>query len=664
MLIRCNRFLIMIVASLLTVVTSPAYTSSLMSTGDGSWVWQNPLPQGNEINAVDMVDSKTAWAVGDHGLILKTTDGGATWTFQHSGTAEDLHCVSFVDANTGWVAGKSRVLMKTTDGGETWERRDPQDLVYQVSHEIRFIRFVDKLTGYFFTGIGGRIYRTENGGVSWESISTGSTTVSTLALSGTRNGWIAGRAWGGGSMILGFTDAGKTWLPYHKEKGELNCACASDENTVWVVGDKGKIVRSTDGGRTWKTAPFDTKSNLTWVSFVNPDTGWILDDESVLHKTTDGGITWTAERIDLGRSFRCIGFVDQNVGCVAGRNGLVAFTADGGKTWIDHPSVTGLSTRHVDFVNANSGWIAGGDGSVLRTSDSGATWQQKHTGADWLYSIDFVDEKTGFALGGKKATAVFDRLLLLKTSDGGTTWNALPILKPGSLIVGGRLNTMFFLDKEVGWLGGSVGWLIKTTNGGETWKDQTIKDAGDLQAIQFLNAHTGWALESKGKIWRTDDGGTTWRMLYEWPTAPSLYALCFIDERQGWVAGGTSPTLISNSEIYKTTDGGTSWTQEKTPDPPVTGETLMTTCLLGVDFVDSQVGYAAGVCGTVLKTTDGGTTWRRLDPGTWFDFSGVSFSDRNTGWIVGTGGAILKTSTGGENAAYRYVPQVSSSPPE
>jgi photosystem II stability/assembly factor-like uncharacterized protein len=48
---------------------------------------------------------------------LRTTDGGATWVAQHSGTTNDLHDVSFVDANTGTVVGKWGTILRTTDGG-------------------------------------------------------------------------------------------------------------------------------------------------------------------------------------------------------------------------------------------------------------------------------------------------------------------------------------------------------------------------------------------------------------------------------------------------------------------------------------------------------------------------------------------------------------------
>ncbi len=54
------------------------------------------------------------------GTILRTTDGGETWTFQASRTGNHLFGVSFVDANTGTAVGDLGIVLRTMDGGETW----------------------------------------------------------------------------------------------------------------------------------------------------------------------------------------------------------------------------------------------------------------------------------------------------------------------------------------------------------------------------------------------------------------------------------------------------------------------------------------------------------------------------------------------------------------
>ncbi len=64
------------------------------------------------------MDADTGTAVGAEGTILHTTDGGATWTLQSSGTTVPLSGVTFVDANTGWAVGEGGTILHTTTGGE------------------------------------------------------------------------------------------------------------------------------------------------------------------------------------------------------------------------------------------------------------------------------------------------------------------------------------------------------------------------------------------------------------------------------------------------------------------------------------------------------------------------------------------------------------------
>jgi photosystem II stability/assembly factor-like uncharacterized protein len=68
--------------------------------------------------AIAWADETTAFVVGSAGTILRTTDGGDTWTRQESGTTHALHSVSFADANTGTVVGDYGTILHTTTGGE------------------------------------------------------------------------------------------------------------------------------------------------------------------------------------------------------------------------------------------------------------------------------------------------------------------------------------------------------------------------------------------------------------------------------------------------------------------------------------------------------------------------------------------------------------------
>src|SRR6266536_2308517 len=95
------------------------------STGAASsqWHWQNPLPQGNNLRGASFVDASTGTVVGEYGTIVRTTDGGNSWTIQTSGTTQTLWAVSLTDATNGTAVGGTiggSTILKTTDGGDTW----------------------------------------------------------------------------------------------------------------------------------------------------------------------------------------------------------------------------------------------------------------------------------------------------------------------------------------------------------------------------------------------------------------------------------------------------------------------------------------------------------------------------------------------------------------
>ena len=90
------------------------------ATSDTQWHWQNPLPQGNNLRGASFVDANTGTVVGEYGTIVRTTDGGNSWTIQVSGTTQNLWAVSFKDSNKGTAVGEGGTILGTTDGGANW----------------------------------------------------------------------------------------------------------------------------------------------------------------------------------------------------------------------------------------------------------------------------------------------------------------------------------------------------------------------------------------------------------------------------------------------------------------------------------------------------------------------------------------------------------------
>jgi len=81
-------------------------------------VQSDSKPRGNRLPSA-LLSSQTAIAVGELGTILRTTDAGATWTIQDSGTTASLTGVAFADPSVGTAVGDT--ILQTTDGGATWK---------------------------------------------------------------------------------------------------------------------------------------------------------------------------------------------------------------------------------------------------------------------------------------------------------------------------------------------------------------------------------------------------------------------------------------------------------------------------------------------------------------------------------------------------------------
>jgi len=81
--------------------------------------------------SVSFTDSNTGWAVGDNGVIVKSTDGGEHWILQSSGVVSPLRSVYFIDSNTGWAVGDGGIILHTTNGGVSFV--EEEQIKYQQS---------------------------------------------------------------------------------------------------------------------------------------------------------------------------------------------------------------------------------------------------------------------------------------------------------------------------------------------------------------------------------------------------------------------------------------------------------------------------------------------------------------------------------------------------
>lgn len=113
------------------------------------------------------------------------------------------------------------------------------------------------------------------------------------------------------------------------------------ENTGWVVGQSGLILKTTNGGNSWVQQSSNTSTDLITVFFWNDQLGWVGGYNGLLLKTTDSGESWQTSQVGFGNEdIYSLSFISENIGhAVIGKVlpssyiGDVIRTTDGGNSW-------------------------------------------------------------------------------------------------------------------------------------------------------------------------------------------------------------------------------------------------------------------------------------------------------------------------------------------
>lgn len=87
------------------------------------WRWINPLPQGHPLESIKAIDSLRCIAVGDHGTLMSTKDGGQTWNIFNDSAKRFVTAVEITDSLNAWAIGYGGLRYHTTDGGITWSEQ-------------------------------------------------------------------------------------------------------------------------------------------------------------------------------------------------------------------------------------------------------------------------------------------------------------------------------------------------------------------------------------------------------------------------------------------------------------------------------------------------------------------------------------------------------------
>ncbi len=704
----------------------------ILKTADGGLNWTSPSSgTSNNLRGLAWISSTSVWVVGASGTILRSDSTGTSWASVTSPVSVQLNAVAVIDTLTSFAVGNTGTAIKSVTG-ESWDNI----LTPQPRINIKSISLASASRGLIAAPRGFAARTIDNDARRFLPFSTGTSLdlnstfafddastfgyavgdsgrfillTSTLATSKTtglttnlRGVWssgpsgrviIAGDASAGAGVIRYSDSQGDTWSTPTITGGpfaENLYAVSFSGSTGWVVGDSGRVLKSTDNAVNFASDSTGSAANYRAVYAFSSSAAFAVGlsgSDSVVSYWN--GISWTNTTI-AGVQLQTVVVAKWGSGAsdklayFAGAGGVIRKTIDGTTfTTVISPTTVNLtsSTKYsaggsdyvfiagdnhtiiktevesgsntekvwstllsavgndgsitdVQFINSTTGWMVVGN-QIKWTTDSGTNWANPTTGGSSVNDLSFVDASNGYAWGTGN-----DKVR--KTVDGGVNWTDTSTVSRFSWK---KIHT---LSSTSALLVGEANTVLKTANSGTDWKFQNTRN--DIRGVWVESASIANAVGANGMIMRTIDSGTTWRPLNS-PGAFNFNMVFFSSATIGCA-------IRDDGRIYKTVDTGATWTEEKSAD--VNGQDITFSATLSYGSVWLAVGArleCAAICvqqGGIWRSTDSGDTWSQVYSSANTDqFNSVSFfgSTRDEAIAVGNSGVIARSTDGGQNWA-------------
>ena len=341
-------------------------------TAEDFGVWHQVWPD------IDFLDDMTGWSVSEAGLILKTTDGGASWSQASRGLGVDLNGIEMYADGRGVAYGTLGTILLSDDYGRTWRARSQ---IVAADGFARQLIEADR-TGdtHIWMTADNTVFRSTDRGDTWEQRDTGlpDGNFSSIDFPTTEVGYLFGNT-PPFAIIYETTDAGLSWqgkmvFADGIQSGHAEAQMFNVDEGV-SIGTRDNLFRTSDGWDTWEIIPVDFGDEWISLSFADRNTGWVGGLFGTLAKTTNGGTSWTQQVLpDVGvRALRDVIAMSPSEAYVLASGGpvWVYHTTDGGNSWTRIN--TGLVNPDGDFttgyglaaLSGGSLWSVGFEGYIV-----------------------------------------------------------------------------------------------------------------------------------------------------------------------------------------------------------------------------------------------------------------------------------------------------------
>lgn len=223
-----------------------------------------------------------------------------------------------------------------------------------------------------------------------------------------------------------------------------------------------EMVSSYDGGNSWTKSSFPDAGKGLYGMTSSGSNVYACGVDGKLMWSKDGGKNWGLHQMNDWRFFNSLA-IGSNGECIMvstdGQNFGTVFHVDNSYNIIDTTRL-GFGLNDIMMPTATTGYLAA-FGAVLKTTDGGSTWNYLDVKNDNFMSVYCLNENEVWVVGYRGT--------IFQTSDGGANWDKL---RNGNQLVQKNylMLDVLFKDTNTGWICGEEGLLLQTTNGGQDWK--------------------------------------------------------------------------------------------------------------------------------------------------------------------------------------------------
>jgi len=273
-----------------------------------------------------------------------------------------------------------------------------------------------------------------------------------------------------------------------------------------AVGISGLILKSNDAGETWNKIDSPFYGDIYDVTFLSEDTIFLVTGCKI-YKSTDGGVQWEEKYSSVEGSLNCIQFINSNEGFATGNRSIYK-TINGGETWFKTFEINPFTIEFgditsIDMVNSTLGYAVeigfNPYGFLLKTENGGYDWQIVDEFDDMRDKIDFFDEELGFMSSSDYT---------YRTTNGGMTWDTLHNLFGVVDFSIASSNSIISVNIPSGYIvpKGRPFAISKSHDSGNTW-DGAFTNGAHLETVFFLNDSIGFVGGEYAIIMKTETCG-------------------------------------------------------------------------------------------------------------------------------------------------------------